>query len=39
MGFRAEVAHLFTVKFLQADAIQSQDRDGEMQFLIMGIIT
>jgi len=39
MGFRAEVAHLFAMKLLQAGAIQSRDRDGEMQFLITGIIT
>lgn len=39
VGFRAEVAHLFAMKLLQASAIQTHDRDGEMQFLIMEIIT
>lgn len=37
-GFGTEDSHLFAVKLLWAGALQCHGREGEMQFLIMGVI-
>lgn len=39
VGFGAEDSFLFAVKLLRAGVLQCHGREGEMQFLIMRIIT